>query len=162
MSDLLTSAVQPARRPLGVSILAAWICVAATLRMLAVLFIFLGRRVPSFNSPSLLDLVELLVGPTTALAFLYAVGWAVLHLTIGIGLWKLCNWARILAIFLYLAALPVLIWDLIALSQRWPLWPWILISCKLPIFLAIIWYLFRPSVKGVFKTPRDRLSVGTM
>ena len=158
MSDHSSSTVEPARRPLGVTILAAWICVGAALRMLAVLFVFLGRRVPTLDSPFLVGLEESLVAATTVPGLLFTLAGAGLHAAMGMGLWRLRNWARILAVFLYLTMLPFLIRDLIAPAQIWHLSTWILLICKTLIYIGIIWYLFRPRVKQLFKASRDRLA----
>jgi uncharacterized membrane protein (DUF2068 family) len=72
----------------------------------------------------------------------------ILSLTIGIGLWRLAIWGRILGIATWFVILIFSVFGLLShLTQRGSL-------IRIAVAAAILIYLFRPRVKQVFRGAR--------
>jgi uncharacterized membrane protein (DUF2068 family) len=135
-------------RPTGVTILAILAFVGAGLLVLAALgFLLVGGVMLSRMAAMPMGMMG---GIGVAFVAVFCLVFAVLYVVIGAGLWKLQNWARILAIVL--AALAVLFQALGVLGALAHFHPFLFIWRA--IFLAIdVWiivYLLKPNVKQAF------------
>ncbi len=118
-------------RPTGVTILAILNFLWAGLHaLLAVLFFFIGAEDAAVGVVALI---------------LAAIG-----LAIGIGLWKLRNWARIVTIVLVGLSLPLSVLLLLGLLIGFELGSLIFQAIFVALYAWIIWYLFQPHVKDAF------------
>jgi hypothetical protein len=137
------------QRPVGVTILAVLAFVAAGgLVLMALLSLLGGALVSSLGARG----VGMMAGLGAAVIAVFFLILAVVEVVVGIGLWKLRNWARIVTIVLcglsFLGAvLSILnpfhihVFFFLFLVRR-------LIYAA--IYAWILWYLFQPSVKQSF------------
>ena len=139
-------------RPTGVTILAILNFLGAGLyALLAVLFFLIGA---GGAASGVLD--EMGGG---AAAFLLGLGAAVgvillifaaIGLAIGIGMWKLRNWARIVTIVLVGLSLLLGVLGLLGSLISFELGSLIFQAIFVALYAWIIWYLFQPHVKQAF------------
>ncbi len=139
-------------RPTGVTVLAVLNFLGAGLyALLAVLFFLIGA---GGAASGVLD--EMGGG---AAAFLLGLGAAVgvillifaaIGLAIGIGMWKLRNWARIVTIVLVGLSLLLGVLGLLGSLISFELGSLIFQAIFVALYAWIIWYLFQPHVKQAF------------
>lgn len=75
---------------------------------------------------------------------------AVLYGVVGWGLWVLKDWARIVTIVLSAIAALLQLPGLFTTLLHFRIGAFIWIAFWLGVYVAIIWYLLKPEVKGVF------------
>ncbi|HEX7288606.1 MAG TPA: hypothetical protein VF532_20645 [Candidatus Angelobacter sp.] len=75
---------------------------------------------------------------------------AALYGFVGWGLWTLREWARIVTIVLTAIGAVFQLPGLFSSLLHFRIGAFIWIACWLAIYAAIIWYLLKPEVKGVF------------
>ncbi len=139
-------------RPTGVTVLAVLNFLGAGLyALLAVLFFLIGA---GGAASGVMD--EMGGG---AAAFLLGLGAAVgvillifaaIGLAIGIGMWKLRNWARIVTIVLVGLSLLLGVIGLLGSLIAFELVSLIIQAIFVALYAWIIWYLFQPHVKQAF------------
>jgi uncharacterized membrane protein (DUF2068 family) len=135
-------------RPAGVTILAVLAFIGAGLSVLAALgFLMMGGVMLSRMSATPLGMMGS-VGVAIVAVFLFVVG--VLYVVMGVGFWKLQNWARILAIVLTgLGAIFQALGVLGALAHFHPfLFIWRAIFVAIDVWIVV--YLLKPNVKQAF------------
>lgn len=135
-------------RPTGVSVLAILSFIGAGLTVLVALAFMMGSAAIS----------QMVGGGTGSAMFVglgaiggvFILGFAILYLVVGFGLWTLKNWGRLL--MLILAAIGLIFGALGLLSalmhMRIPVMVWQLIVCGIDVW--IITYLLKPHVKQAF------------
>jgi hypothetical protein len=137
------------QRPTGVTVLAVLAFIGAAFCLLGALFFMIGGAAMSQLGGSSMGGGAMFAG-LGALAGVFILGFAVLYAVVGFGLWKLQNWARILA--LIGAAVGTLIGLLRILGALAHFHPGIvvlnLIVCAFDIW--ILTYLLKPHVKQAF------------
>jgi hypothetical protein len=73
-----------------------------------------------------------------------------LYLALGVGLWRLKDWARVTMVILTGARVPIVLWGLTAsLLDREPA-SLVLDALIVFVYVWIVWYLFQPPVKQTF------------
>ncbi|MGD0955837.1 MAG: hypothetical protein ABR953_03300 [Candidatus Acidiferrales bacterium] len=135
-------------RPTGVTILAVLAFIGAGLLVLAALgFLLMGGVMLSRMAGAPLGMMGGIGVAFLAVVFLVI---AVLYVVMGIGFWKLQNWARILAIVLTgLAVLFQALGVLGALAHFHPiLFVWRAIFLAIDVWIVV--YLLKPNVKQAF------------
>ena len=135
-------------RPTGVTILAVLAFIGAGLLVLAALgFLLMGGVMLSRMAGAPLGMMGGIGVAFLAVVFLVI---AVLYVVMGIGFWKLQNWARILAIVLTgLAVLFQALGVLGALAHFHPfLFIWRAIFLAIDVWIVV--YLLKPNVKQAF------------
>jgi uncharacterized membrane protein (DUF2068 family) len=136
-------------RPTGVTILAVLAFIGAGLLvLLALLSLLGGAMLSSMAAPRMGMLAS--VGGAVIAVFLFVI--AVLYVVIGAGLWKLQNWARVLAIVL--AGLSVLASVLSILNPfAHHFFFFVFLTRRLIVVAIDVWiivYLLKPHVKQAF------------
>lgn len=141
------------QRPTGVTILAVLVFLVTCLYIVAALVFFLGgaalSQLGGGPSGATMDMGAMLAG-LGAFAGVIMLALAVFSVAVGVGLWKLQNWGRILAIvFIVLGLISALagVFSAVAEARFGPLL-WGLIVVGIDVW--ILWYLFRPHVKQAF------------
>ncbi|MGD1212944.1 MAG: hypothetical protein ABR973_16525 [Candidatus Acidiferrales bacterium] len=135
-------------RPTGVTILAVLAFIGAGLLVLAALgFLLMGGVMLSRMAGTPLGMMGGIGVAFLAVVFLVI---AALYVVIGVGFWKLLNWARILAIILIgLAVLFQAVGVLAALAHFHPiLFVWRAIFLGIDVWIVV--YLLNPNVKQAF------------
>lgn len=148
-------------RPTGVTLLAVlhWL-EAVMFGLLGVLLLLWARLAadlqgvsfePAGVPPELLALLLEAADPRVLTIALSIIGLlAVLFVAVGVGLWKLGNWARVTAVVLTGLRLVLLLPGLVYLVIRFdPLGLGLQLLFAL-IYVWILWYLFQPRVKRAF------------
>jgi uncharacterized membrane protein (DUF2068 family) len=140
------------QRPTGVTILAILAFIGAGMLVLAALAMFAGGAILSrFANIPQVGMVAGVAGAVLAVMFL---GFAVLEFVIGLGLWKLQNWARILTIVLLcLALLSSALGILMGLTHMLGMLFFMLFFRRIIIAAIQVWiliYLLKPHVKQAF------------
>jgi uncharacterized membrane protein (DUF2068 family) len=140
------------QRPTGVTILAILAFIGAGMLVLAALAMFAGGAILSrFANIPQVGMVAGVAGAILAVMFL---GFAVLEFVIGLGLWKLQNWARILTIVLIcLALLSSALGILMGLTHMLGMFFFMLFFRRIIIAAIQVWiliYLLKPHVKQAF------------
>jgi hypothetical protein len=140
------------QRPTGITILAVLAFIGAGLLALAGLALFAGGAMMSHMAayPQL----AIVAGIGGALVAVICLAFAALELVIGIGLWKLQNWARVLTIILTcLAVLSSCFTLLFALTHMYGIFFFGLFFRRLILAAIQVWiviYLLKPHVKQAF------------
>jgi uncharacterized membrane protein (DUF2068 family) len=140
------------QRPTGVTILAILAFIGAGMLLLAALALFVsGTILARFANVQQVGMVAGVAGTILAVMCL---GFAVLEFVIGLGLWKLQNWARILTIVLIcLALLSTAFGVLIGLTHMFGMFFFMLFFRRIIIAAIQVWiliYLLKPHVKQAF------------
>jgi hypothetical protein len=142
------------QRPDGVTILAVLAFIGAGLLVLAGLAIFLGGAIMSHMAAYPQLAIAAGIGGT--LVGVICLAFAGLEVAIGIGLWKLQNWARVLTIVLCgLALLSSCFTLLFALTHMFGVFFFGLFFRRLVLAAVQVWiviYLLKPHVKQAFGT----------
>ncbi|MGA8765901.1 MAG: hypothetical protein WB559_02685 [Candidatus Acidiferrales bacterium] len=137
-------------RPTGVTILAVLAFIGTGLLTLAALAVLLGGAIVANMAAR--PQFAMLAGIGGAVVGVMLLGVAVLYVALGIGLWKLLNWARILLIVL--CGLGVVFNALGLLSALVHFHPvlvfWRAIIVAVDLWIAL--YLLKPHVKQAFGT----------
>ena len=141
------------RRPLGVTI------IAISCYLLAVLFVCLGIAI-ILRVTALVNMIHQ-TDPSVTVGALQSVGLggiallfaAALEAVLGRGLWRLKNWARIVAIVLSALGVVSLLQELFAGdAARWSILTLFWNMFWLAINALIIWYLLKPDVSAAFRS----------
>jgi hypothetical protein len=139
-------------RPAGVTILAALAFIGAGMLVLAGLALFLGGAMMSRMSAY--PQFGIVAGAGGAFLGIICLGFAALELVVGLGLWKLQNWARILTMVLLVLALVSSAFTLLfALTHMFGVFFFGLFFRRLVLAAIQLWiliYLLRPHVKQAF------------
>ncbi len=139
-------------RPTGVTILAVLNFFGAGLLGLAALFFFVGGAALSQmstgaaggpGSPAFLAGMGAFVG-------VILLGCAALWVTVGVGLWKLLNWGRVLYIVLMCLGVLGATYGLLGALAHFQAGAMIGRALSVALNVWILWYLFRPHVKQAF------------
>ncbi len=141
-------------RPTGVTVISVLNFIGAACYLLAALAMFLGgamiaQMAGSASSGGGSGMQALIAGLGAFLGVFLLVG-AGLCLLVGIGLWKLANWARILQIVLLALGLVLGVFGLLGAVTNFHAGPvvWQLIVLAIQAWILI--YLFKPHVKQAF------------
>lgn len=151
------------KRPIGVTFLAVlhWLD-AVTFLLFGVMLMLVARLAADLQAsnielpgvpPQMAETVFRLAEPGIAGAILVALGFlAVLFVVIGVGLWKLRNWARVTALVLMglrvvLLVAGTLLWLLLLGFDPLSLGLNLLFIL---VYAWILWYLLQPHVKRAF------------
>jgi hypothetical protein len=137
------------QRPTGVTILAVLAFVGAGLLVLAALAMFLGGAIVS--NMSAYPQVGMMAGIGSAILGVIVLGFAALDVLMGVGLWKLQNWARILTIVLSGLALLGSVLSILSPFAHIHVFLFLIRPLILAaIYAWILMYLFKPHVKQAF------------
>ncbi len=139
-------------RPTGVTILAILNFLGAGLyALLAVLFFFIGAGGAASGMMSEMGgaAAAFLLGLGAAIGVILLI-FAAIGLAIGIGMWKLRNWARIVTIVLVGLSLLLGVIGLLGSLISFELGSLIFQAIFVALYAWIIWYLFQPHVKQAF------------
>ena len=135
-------------RPTGVTILAILAFIGAGCLVLGCLLFLLGGAMMS--SMSAFPRFGMMAGMGSAILGVIFLGLAALYLVIGLGLWKLHDWARILTIVLAGLGLLVngfaILGPLMTFHIIFVIWRAIILGLD----VWVIVYLFQPHVKRAF------------
>ncbi|MGH9775930.1 MAG: hypothetical protein ACRD50_13395 [Candidatus Acidiferrales bacterium] len=136
------------QRPTGVTILAVLAFLGAACTLLVGFAMLVGGAAFSrmlSASPG----AAMLAGMGAALGVVCLL-FAVLYLAIGVGLWKLKNWARVLTLVLTAIGLVFAVLGLFPVVMHFNIFAliWQLFICA--IYVIIIMYLLKPHVKQAF------------
>ena len=138
------------QRPTGVTILAVLCFIGTVLALLAALGSFFVGGIGMTGMGGQATGMAGTMAMFGAFAGVVMLTLAVLYLLIGLGLWKLRSWGRMLAIIVVavgmVAALAGLVKSFMPLHVGGVVWELIVIA----IDVWILWYLFRPHVKQAF------------
>jgi len=136
------------QRPTGVTIISVLAFIGAACLFFAAMGMFLGGAV--LSSMAGRPGVGMIAGIGGVIVGAVFLGIAVVDLVLGIGLWKLQNWARILSIVLLIVAVVFYALGILRSVLHFHL----IRLCIQAIFMAIdIWiiaYLSKPNVKQAF------------
>jgi hypothetical protein len=141
-------------RPVGVTILAILVLIGAAFCVLGGIGMMLGGGMMA----TILSQQQAQGSAAGAgvLAGLGAVGGivmlviAVLYLLVGIGLWKLKNWARLVTVVLTAIGVVFQLFSLVTLLLHFNIFSVMVTVVVLAIQAVIIWYLLRADVKAAF------------
>jgi len=135
-------------RPTGVTILAILAFIGAGCLVLACLLFLLGGAMMS--SMSAFPRFGMMAGMGSAILGIVLLGLAALYIVIGLGLWKLREWARILTIVVAGLGLLVngfaILGPLMTFHIIFVIWRAIILGLD----VWVIVYLFQPHVKKAF------------
>ena len=138
-------------RPAGVTILSVLAFIGAGVLFLVALGALFGGAIISSTAEH--PRLGMLAGVGAVIIGVFLLALAALDVVIGLGLWKLQNWARILAIVFSGIGLLVSIFSLVSPFAHMHMFFFIFLVRQL-VFAAIeIWilvYLFKPHVKQAF------------
>jgi uncharacterized membrane protein (DUF2068 family) len=140
------------QRPTGVTILAILAFIGAGMLVMAALVLFAGGALVSrfANMPQ----AGMIAGVAGAVLAAICLAFAVLEFVVGLGLWKLQNWARILTIVLIcLALLSSVLGLLMGLTHMFGMFFFMLFFRRIVIAAIQVWiviYLLKPHVKQAF------------
>jgi uncharacterized membrane protein (DUF2068 family) len=140
------------QRPTGVTILAILAFIGAGMLVLAGFVLFAGGALVSrfANIPQ----AGMIAGFAGAVLAAICLGFALLEFVIGLGLWKLQNWARILTIVLIcLALLSSALGILMGLTHMFGIFFFMLFFRRIVVAAIQVWiliYLLKPHVKQAF------------
>jgi len=139
-------------RPTGVTILAVLNFVGALLCVLGALLFFLGLGLAGAGAKT----TGAGTGGMALLMGLGAVGGVIILIfgaiavLVGVGLWKLRNWARILTIVLTALSLLFAVLGLLTSLLHFQLFALVFRLVFVAIYALILWYMFQPHVKQAF------------
>ncbi len=139
-------------RPTGVTVLAVLNFLGAGLyALLAVLFFLIGAGGAASGMMSEMGggAAAFLLGLGAAVGVILLI-FAAIGLAIGIGMWKLRNWARIVTIVLVGLSLLLGVLGLLGSLIAFELVSLIFQAIFVALYAWIIWYLFQPHVKQAF------------
>jgi uncharacterized membrane protein (DUF2068 family) len=140
------------QRPTGVTILAILAFIGAGMLVMAALVLFAGGALVSrfANMPQ----AGMIAGVAGAVLAAICLAFAVLEFVVGLGLWKLQNWARILTIVLIcFALLSSVLGLLMGLTHMFGMFFFMLFFRRIVIAAIQVWiviYLLKPHVKQAF------------
>lgn len=140
-------------RPTGVTVISVLNFIGAALYLLAALGIFVGgaffAQVAKSSAQGGAGVTAMIAGLGAVLGVIFIVGGG-LCLFVGIGLWKLANWARILEIVLLVLGLLFGLFGLLGSLTNFHAGPLVWQVVIMAIQIWIIVYLFKPNVKQAF------------
>ncbi len=136
------------QRPTGVTVIALLHFLGAGLLVLCGLMMFAGGGFLATMAGSSAART-MLAGMGVFLGILF-LAFAALGLFIGIGLWKLKNWARVLTIVLNAISLVFAVLALFGALMHFSIGLFIGVLIRAAIALIIILYLLKPDVKKAF------------
>lgn len=138
------------QRPTGVTILAILAFIGAGLLALVAVFSLLGGALVSSLASSR---VGMFAGVGAAVLAIILLICAAVDLVVGIGLWKLQNWARIITIIFVGLGLLGSVLSIISPFAHMHMFFFVFLIRRLvlaAIYAWILWYLFQPNVKQSF------------
>ena len=138
------------QRPTGVTIIAVLAFLGAALLVLGALFSLLGGMLVSTMAASRMGA---LAGVGAAVIAVFLLIAAVVDIVVGVGLWKLKNWARIITIVLTGIGLLGSVLSIISPFGQIHVFFFVFLIRRLilaAIYAWILWYLFQPNVKQAF------------
>jgi uncharacterized membrane protein (DUF2068 family) len=138
------------QRPTGVTILAVLAFIGAALMIVGALFGLLGGMLVSAMGSSRMGM---LAGVGAALLAVFLLVCAAVNVVVGVGLWKLKNWARIITIVLTGVGLLGSVLSIFNPFGHMHLFLFVFLIRRLilaAIYAWILWYLFQPNVKQAF------------
>jgi hypothetical protein len=142
---------QTMKRPTGVTILAVLAFIGAALLVAAALVSLLAGMLVS----TMLSFRMGMIGGVGAafLVIFFLLVFAVVDIMVGVGLWKLKNWARIITIVLTAIGLLGSVLSIISPFGHMHIFLFVFLIRRLilaAIYAWILWYLFQPNVKEAF------------
>jgi uncharacterized membrane protein (DUF2068 family) len=140
------------QRPTGITILAVLAFLGSALLVVGALFSLLGGMLVSTLGSSRLGM---LAGVGAALIAAFLLIAAVVDVVVGVGLWKLKNWARIITIVLIGIGLLGSVLSIISPFGHMHVFFFMFLIRRMilaAIYAWILWYLFQPNVKQAFGT----------
>ncbi|MGO9588822.1 MAG: DUF2127 domain-containing protein [Candidatus Acidiferrales bacterium] len=138
------------QRPTGVTILAVLAFIGAGLLVVGALFSLLGGMLVSTMGASRMGM---LAGVGAAVIAVFLLIAAAVDIVVGVGLWKLKNWARIITIVLTGIGLLGSVLSIISPFEHMHIFLFVFLIRRLifaAIYAWILWYLFQPNVKQAF------------
>jgi uncharacterized membrane protein (DUF2068 family) len=138
------------QRPTGVTILAVLAFIGAGLLVVGALFGLLGGMLVSTMSASRMGMMA---GVGAAVLAVFLLIFAAVDVVVGVGLWKLKNWARILTIVLTGIAFLGSVLSILNPFGHMHIFFFVFLIRRLvlaAIYAWILWYLFQPNVKQAF------------
>jgi uncharacterized membrane protein (DUF2068 family) len=138
------------QRPTGVTILAVLAFIGAGLLVVGALFSLLGGMLVSTMGASRMGM---LAGVGAAVIAVFLLVAAAVDIVVGVGLWKLKNWARIITIVLIGIGLLGSVLSIISPFGHMHVFFFLFLIRRLilaAIYAWILWYLFQPNVKQAF------------
>ena len=138
------------QRPTGVTILAVLAFIGAGLLVAAALFSLLGGMLVSTMGASRMGM---LAGVGAAVIAVFLLIAAAVDIVVGVGLWKLKNWARIITIVLIGIGLLGSVLSIVSPFGHMHVFFFVFLIRRLilaAIYAWILWYLFQPNVKQAF------------
>ena len=138
------------QRPTGVTILAVLAFIGAGLLVAAALFSLLGGMLVSTMGASRMGM---LAGVGAAVIAIFLLIAAAVDIVVGVGLWKLKNWARIITIVLIGIGLLGSVLSIVSPFGHMHVFFFVFLIRRLilaAIYAWILWYLFQPNVKQAF------------
>ncbi len=138
------------QRPTGVTILAVLAFIGAGLLVVGALFSLLGGMLVSTMGASRMGM---LAGVGAAVIAVFLLIAAAVDIVVGVGLWKLKNWARIITIVLTGIGLLGSVLSIISPFGHMHIFLFVFLIRRLifaAIYAWILWYLFQPNVKQAF------------
>jgi uncharacterized membrane protein (DUF2068 family) len=139
-------------RPTGVTILAVLAFIGAgVLVLLALLSLLGGALVSSLSSSG----AGMMAGMGAAVVAIFLLVIAVVEAVVGVGLWKLQNWARVVTIVLVGLSFLGSVLSIFSPFAHLHIFFFVFLIRRLIVAAIdawIIWYLFQPNVKQAFGT----------
>ena len=141
-------------RPVGVTILAILMIIGAAFLILGGIGMMLGGGMMATimsqqQAQGSAAGAGVLAGLGAAAGVVMLV-FAVLYLLVGIGLWKLKNWARLVTVILTVIGVVFQLFSLVTLLLHFNIFALVVPVVVLAIEALIIWYLLRADVKAAF------------
>ena len=134
-------------RPTGITTLAVWFFVGALMCAVVALLFFggLGVKVTGVGAGGMGVLTGL--GTGGGVVFLI---FSAIDVVVGVGLWKLCSWARTMTIILVALALLLAATRLLTSLLHFNLFVLAFQLIFVGVYILILWYMFQPHVKQAF------------
>ena len=140
------------QRPTGVTIIAILAFLGAALLVAGALFSLVGGMLVSSLAASRMGLLAGVGAAVIAVFLLIAAG---VDIVVGVGLWKLKNWARIITIVLTGIGLIGSVLSILSPFGHMHVFFFVFLIRRMilaAIYAWILWYLFQPNVKQAFGT----------